>query len=165
MRGQIWATDSILGVAVLAFITLLSAFIWNSAASGNSQAEKYNDLTLGAMAASDAIVLTSGDPANWNHLPALDEDSVAAIGLAKSRNVLDAKKLERMQALNSSNYTLFRDRMGIPLYNYSISVLSLNGTEIWETGIAPPEDAQRVRVERFAVLEKEVVKVAVEIWE
>ena len=161
MRGQLWSFD--MAASVLMFFTAFMAFMfaWNYIAMQNSQDMEIRRMTDSAMMVSDQLVRTAGIPSDWTY------STVSSLGLASGDNVLNATKLGELLNLG---YGQAKAMLGLAEYEMLVEVMYVNGT-IVSAGGSPvsygslPSGARLVvPVERYALLDSNIVKLDLTLW-
>lgn len=156
MKGQIWAFDFLIAVAFLLLVFVLSYLVWNITVIRGESELDYVSMRLVAAVFSDSLLLRDGDPDGWEYA-----SSINAIGLVNENGVLDEDKLKK---LNSTNYSVARRIMGLGKYNYFINITNTSdGNTLYEIGNKTIE-VEKVVVERFALLNGDVVSIVFEVW-
>jgi len=138
-RGQIFTSDLIFAITIFLFILVLTVVYSNQVAFRVSLREEANESGNAALLASSALVLSRGEPVNWENL---ELEDINSIGLADSRNVISGEKLQRLADLNASYYQEAKALLGLAKYNAWIEVTNLDGSPVGEFGIEP--DANRL---------------------
>jgi hypothetical protein len=163
-RGQIFSTDLMMAAVVFLFILTMSIIYSGEVANRVYFLEENQARDQAALRAADAIVLSSGNPANWETLSSLD--SASSLGIAQSRNVLDEGKLLALLDLNAGNYSRIKDLLGASRYGLGISVLRLqNKQSLAEFGMQPGSEKNVSVVSRIALYQGEEVIVRVKVFE
>jgi hypothetical protein len=165
-KGQVWTIDFTSGAVMLTVVLLLFLLTWNSLALRWNSSNDYRQMQTDALLAAEALVATGGDPPGWEMLPAIDEDSLHAMGLADSRNVLSIAKVERLVAENATAYYAIREKLGVQRYELGIRILDLEqDNTYYEFGrFAGGMDTVAI-YKRLCVLDEEPVVLHVEVWE
>ncbi len=161
-KGQIFTTDLILAVTVFLFVLTLTVIYSNQVASRVGYWENTSDRASAALLASSALVLSPGEPSNWESLAIEDINS---IGLAESRNVLLPSKLQRLVDLNSGQYSEAKALLGLAKYGVRIEVSDLNKQLLKAFGLEPGSENQVSAFTRLAVLNGKPVLVKVKVFE
>ncbi|MEW6035466.1 MAG: hypothetical protein AB1529_02535 [Candidatus Micrarchaeota archaeon] len=163
-RGQVWSFDFLFSAALLFMILILYLLIWQNMEAVSKGSMEGSSLLAANLRVSDALVISPGDPANWSELGEINESTVESIGLADERNVLSARKLERMAALNSTHYEFFKEALGIPTREFQMEVVDLDDNLLYSFGNSSNESETSV-LERAALLNGTEVIVVVRVWE
>jgi hypothetical protein len=151
-RGQVWIIDAMVSGT---FITLLLFLLLSTQMQLSDQYAKADrEITnLNALLiASDSLVLTPGQPANWDRLSA--DAQMQSVGLASAPNVISTSKAARLQALNSTNYTSLKTLMGLGQFNTSVDITLLgNTTPLYSFGRRTGNETGSTVFERLAILD------------
>jgi len=161
-KGQIFTTDLLMASTVFLFILVLSIVYSNHVALRVYSWEKANERESAALLASRALVLSKGEPSNWEMLPLEDINS---IGLVDSKNVLSVEKLQRLVDLNALHYQEAKALIGLAKYNALITVSDLNSQLLAEFGIAPDKNSEVSSFTRLALEGNRIVLVKVKVFE
>ncbi len=163
-RGQIFSTDMMMAAVVFLFILTLSIVYSSEVANRVYFMEEGNARDQTVLQAADALVLSAGSPANWETLS--DLNTASSLGLVKSRNVLDAGKLQAILNLNAGNYGRIKELLGASRYDLGVSVLRLqNKQRLAEFGLQPSSENKVSAVSRIALYNGEEVIVRVKVFE
>ena len=160
-KGQIFTTDLILAVTVFLFVLTLTIIYSNQVANRAYYWEETNERELAALLASRALVLSHGEPANWERLSVEDMNS---IGLAGSRNVIDSRKLQRFADLNAGSYGEAKALLGLSKYDVRITISDLNQQLLESFGLEPDANKETSSFTRAALYGGEAVLVRVKVY-
>jgi len=152
LRGQAYSID--FAAAVLVFVLAFAFFLsfWQNSILSANAAIGRNRLGQAALAASDALVLTSGYPENWEaNASAAQSIGLAYPGLPHS---LSAAKLSNFTGID---YEKNRALLGLEggFYFY---VESADGGRIYEAGNSTVSGGRAVSIARIAVLDGKKVR-------
>jgi len=147
------------------FLAAMLVFMatWEAISASYYREARQRDMQTSLIGISDMLVLSPGDPANWE-TGALGNAN--AFGAAASRGTLSSQKLAALQSLNSS-YDKVREGMGAGASDVFISVEDTAGTALYRFGNpCPPAGSalDSASIERLAILEGEIVKLKVQVW-
>jgi len=165
-KGQMLSTEIVL--AMVLFMASLTAFLftWNSISSTYSQELQQRQLQVALTSISDQMVLSTGDPQDWEFSTLQDSNS---FGLAQSRGILSPQKLSALQTLNASYYDQVREGMGagrFDLYMETVDVAS--GEVLYRFGkmVDRSEIYQAsASIDRLALMNNSMVRLRVQLWE
>jgi len=164
MKGQIWSMDLISAATVLAIIILFFILMWNNLSIRWNSSNEYRQMQTDALFASEAIMVTSGEPNSWETKISIDE-SIDAIGLANERNELSAAKIEKLIFESPVDYDIVRYRLGVQKYELGIRIEDFETNQTYyEFGIFATGTENVVVIERLGILNDSVVKIFVEVW-
>ena len=161
-RGQIFTTDLIMAVTVFLFVLTLSIVYSNQVANRVGLWEETNEREHAALLASRALVLSPGEPSNWENLAVEDINS---IGLAVSKNAIDAGKLQRLADLNAGGYEEAKALLGLARYDAWVEVRDLNKQLLESFGLEPGSNKHVSSFTRAALYNGEAVLVRVKVFE
>ncbi len=163
IRGQVLVADAMLASIFLAmaFFVLLGTIDESMVRAGNADREISRKASL--LAASDSLVLSSGQPRDWNEIQVINETNVKSLGFASSPSSLSFEKLQRFAQANSTNYSILKSVMGLAESDAWVEVDFLeNNSPAYEFGIRPGENSTAGVIERLAVLGKSIVVLRIE---
>jgi hypothetical protein len=144
------------------FILLFFLIMWNSTAIRWNTESGYLQRFSSALFTSEALLTTSGEPANWETLEGVS--NVSTYGLVNGRNEISNAKIEKFVAENSS-YESIKSKVGMQFYDFKLTVTSLGGkNEYYEFGQGPPADAESTVIERLGLLNESIVLIRLEVW-
>ncbi|MCX8197108.1 MAG: hypothetical protein N3G80_02205 [Candidatus Micrarchaeota archaeon] len=162
-KGQLISTELVISSTIFVAALIVLFFSWNMISSSYFEEQTQKDMQTILLGISDMVVLSPGYPSNWEQG---DIAEVNAFGFASSRNVLSASKLSALAVLEGY-YPSAKEKMGAGPFDVSITVMDANsGSILYSFGRSPPQTAPFVSVsaERLALLEKNIVRVRVEVW-
>jgi len=162
-RGQVFATDFIVALSIFLFVLALALVLSNNVNVRASVIEEYNELEEASFNAVNQLILSGGEPINWNQFSDLNE--VNSLGLAESRNVLDKNKVEWLVDNNALQYNGVKELLGLSKYELRISLQDLNGTELNKIGMDADENKQIISVERYVLYDGNLCKIRIGVIE
>jgi hypothetical protein len=168
MRAQLFSFDFVLAVSLIFVLFGIALYVSDSAANSINNAENSRDVKISGEKALANLVETPGSPANWNHL-AFNDANVKSLGLASSKNVLNAAKVADFLSLVNSdprNYLLSKRILGLdlPSSNYSILIYAVNGSALGGISQMPSVDSSVFATDRLAIMDSQIVRVALKVW-
>lgn len=119
-RGQVFLVETIVAIATALLIAVIALHTFTSISNYRSGPDR---AAAAVERAASALVLSQGDPANWNTV----NGTVRSLGVASRPGVIDSYKLA---ALSSQNYT---ELLSLSPYRARISILK-DGNVIWSMG-------------------------------
>ena len=162
-QGQIFSIDLLISGAILIIILVSVIFFWNySQRKMTLQEQRFDLYALGEKALSQ-LLLTPGQPYNWESFSSNQDflDKVQALGLAPEPLVISSEKLNRFTALDYNQSKILLGLIG-PGYEYSLSIYSWNGTSFnpeSHFGQLQGEIPEISKISRLALLDEQIVKV------
>lgn len=164
-KSQIIVYDFLFGfLSFIVIITLVSLMWFRTSA----QAERYElekDQLHFATNIANQLIMTSGEPNNWEYDSAIYKDSNFTIGLATDNNILSNKKVEIFFNMNDSNYRGYdetKELLRLQQYNYYIKLRDINNN-VNATGKKPLENIS-VAVTRLVQIGNETKTLEVIIY-
>jgi hypothetical protein len=161
----VWGFDFLFASFILSVILILYLLTWQYLGLVSSQALEGSELLKANLAATNSLVFSPGDPANWNELATINESTVHSIGIVDERNVINERKVQTMAALNATHYELFKDYLGISKHEFQMQLKAENGSVLYVVGMAPGTENETSSLERVALLNGSMVRVVMEVWE
>lgn len=187
-KAQFFSVD--ITVAILVFISILiaSSLYWDYSTEKIKLAEKRGNIQLAAKNVLSNLIETEGNPSNWHNISENDFNTttVDSIGLAKSYSynnsninnralgltkygawVLDKDKIYALYN-RTSKYEDVKKILGISHYEYELKISVWNGVFYflqYSAGNTPHNATNIVRVDRYALLNDEWVKVNLLVWD
>lgn len=162
-KGQASSLDFVVATAMLFMVLILYILMLghiNAVSLGQIESGELLEANLDS---SGALLLSGGDPANWNELPLINGSTVHSIGLAESRNVLHPAKVQKFVSLNSSSYEFLKESIGLSKQDFLLEIWD-DDALLYRAGLVPPQEAQVSSLERPAMLNGSVVRVMVKVW-
>lgn len=150
-KGQIFATDLIVGLTVLLFVLVISTTSFGLIQNSLNQEEFYGEMQEKALTASEILVADSGQPNNWEMLSELND--INSFGLAKERNILDENKVDTLIDWNASKYTEIKEVLGLQKYEFYFKIEEMNGQMAKEFGTFPGTEEKTIVIERYVLFE------------
>ena len=163
-KGQIFSMDFM--IAMLVFLFMLAVTLSYSGEISNRIAliEKDSARFTYAQHAANAVMFSSGYPADWENLS--DLTTVTSFGLAENRNIISPAKVQRMADLNQSFYAGIKDLLGLSKYDLKIEIIKLDtGVKLKEFGTNPGSEDIVTSINRFGDYNGVTVNVRVKVFE
>lgn len=135
-------SDLLMAIAILFFIIVLSASLWNRSVNSMRLKEERNEMENLVLLISDQLIKGLGIPSDWN------KTNVVAIGLAKEDNILDPVKVSNFINLGTNKT---KNILGIGNYNFIFRLRDINENILVEYG-TPPINSNEVIIVRRVVL-------------
>ena len=151
-----------MAVTIFLFVLTLTIIYSNQVANRAYYWEETNEREHAALLASRALVLSPGEPANWERLGL---NSMESIGLAGSRNVIDSRKLQRFADLNEGSYEETKALFGLSRYDARVTISDLGGQLLESFGPEPDANTETSSLVRAALYNGEAVLVKVKVFE
>ena len=152
--------DILFAIGIFLVLLLLSLSLSRLAEQRSLLSSERADMELKAQLAMDTLLLTSGNPGNWD-----TNGSFSSLGLVTEGDyILDIHKVQAFEQRNST-YVNTSLALGIAGYQNYVHVMNASGT-IYSFGISPPYTVHDVViVQRLAVLDTLPVTVEVGVWQ
>lgn len=183
-RGQLFSQDIIFAIVLVLLTFSLWLTLRQRVLGVILMSDDRRQLDEAASSAMGQLLESSGMPTNWERLPLgndsnINETIVNSIGLVSDRNNLDTGKITVfVNMANSSvdNYTTTKKLLGLNRegYEFNFTISSLDGTLLYSVNNTPATSAAYSAsysavnttsfVERFALLNNSLVKVAMGVW-
>lgn len=165
LKGQVWSLDFFAVSVTMALLLMLFIITWNFLAIRWSNIQSYDELWSASLSATDALVITPGQPVNWEDVQMLNDSNVVTFGLANSRNVIDNNKLSRFADFTQSNYSIVKSKLGLVRYDFFINVTSMGKeTSYYQIGSKGSSVNEAVVFERLMLLNGSIVNLRMEVW-
>jgi hypothetical protein len=162
MKAQLWSLDFVLSAVVFSLALITVLFIWNYTNTETAERIEFKRAEGLVLSISDVLIRTSGVPDDWN------TTTVKVLGLASDENVLNRTKVERFLSLD---YNGSKRILGVPLYDYYFRLADINGGTIFINqteavkGVYPADAEIVVPVQRYGLLDGEIVKMGFILWD
>lgn len=152
-RGQMWLIDAMVSGTFITLILFVMLGIQGQFTDKYVQQDSEVSFANSVLAASDALVLTPGRPANWDYV-VISDSNLESFGLASSSNVISTAKALRLVAINATNYTAVKAALGLAASNVSIEIMLLgNVTPLYSFGTKSSNTSRSTVFERLAVMD------------
>lgn len=162
-KGQIFTIDLIIGITVLIFILTVSIIFSSNLGIRVNEFETGAEMKEIANFATNQLLYSPGDPADWENLGSLE--NVSAIGLAEENNLLNLQKVQTFTGSYPSDYNAIKNLLGLSKYDFYLSIERVSDKQqLYSFGIATPADATVVYNERIALLDGKEVFVKTEVY-
>lgn len=161
-RGQLFSSELVIASGFFIIAIVIFYMTYTSLASAYYEEQQDTQMQSVLLGISDSLVLSPGDPANWE---ASAKENASSFGLAYSPNRLSESKIAALQSLNSS-YQTVRVRMGAGAYDLYLSV-SNSTSVLYSFGLRANSSnslVQSLSNERLALLNDSTVQVYVQVW-
>ena len=163
-KGQIFSTDLMLA-SIIFLLILTTAITYSNQVSNRIYFfEQEEEMRQAGQQAANGLVLTNGNPANWENLPNID--NVNSIGIADSANMLNSSKITQLSALASSDYEDVKSILGIAKFDFKLEIISMQGNFTVESfGASPESESSIVSINRIAFYDGNNVVVRLKVFE
>ena len=127
-RSQYVSIDTLLALALFAFVLIVALWIWHYALEKVSSDASVQDLAIVGSHAATVLFETSGSPSHW-HNQTITQQSTSFIGLRHGAYISQSK-LDKLNNLTSNETATIHTLLGIrgPGYNYTIFYYRYNET-------------------------------------
>jgi len=164
LRGQIFSSEMMVSFSVFLGAFIIFLFVWNTMYNNYVEEQSDNKMQVVLIGISDAAVMSTGDPSNWDVVSGTDANSY---GFASTRNTLSPSKLYTMQEYFAANYTDMKDKMGAGGYDLYIDVMDTEGSTYYSFG--SPADTTNLSIsaitaERLSLMDDAIVNLRVQLW-
>jgi len=163
-KGQILSTELVLTFGIFMSALLIFLYVWGVVSYDYAQSQADREMQVVVLGISDALVLTSGDPVDWE---VSTPETFYSLGLAAAPNILSTAKLSALQSLNAS-YSTLHVSMGAGSFDTFVSAKLTNGTTLCQFGIPGDELAQNVssvtETRMVALDDGSLARLSVQVW-
>ncbi len=147
-RGQFFSPDLIIAMSVFIFALILFFSASNAVFYQTDLVNDRKDSDEIAHAALNALLLSPGQPSNWENVSFSD---VNVFGLVYRNNFIEKEKLFALfNDLNSSDYVNTKIKLGFGAYDVYLRVLGPSGEEIVGAGSVAYNPKIKLIYERIA---------------
>jgi len=163
-KAQIFSVDLIVASIVFLFILVLSHTYSTEISNRIYFMEQESQRINSAQDAVNSLLYSSGYPANWHNLSS--PLGISSLGIVKTRNIIDAEKISRLEDFNSSYYDEVRSLLGVGKYGLRISLIDMDTkNSLAEFGLEPSSTDKVSSVNRIAFYEGSEVLLRVKVFE
>jgi len=161
MKAQIWSFDYVVSAVIFVTAMIIILFFWSNATTQTLEQTQLSEMQEKTLTVSDVLIRNPGSPDNWTNL------TVVVLGLAGEEKILDRDKLFNF---TYTDYTKSKSILGIGKFEFYFQLLYSNDTQVAIDGVnitvgLLPVDAKIVTpVERYVLLDGEIVKVNFYLW-
>lgn len=159
MKGQIITTEFMLVATILVVLLIASLSFWFIGSSRFQENVDRTEIQLTALDVSDQLVKSGGFPEDWNE----HTSTTVSLGLVVYERDLDQSKVETF--MNNLTYSEIKDYLAIENLEILVTIYSLDGQTLYQTGSYPDNPETVANVRRAAVLGTDIVHVDVMIWQ
>lgn len=154
-KGQFFSPDLIIAMGVFIFALILFFSASNAVFYQTDLVGERKDSDETAHAALNALLLSPGQPRDWERLSFSD---VNVYGLTNSNNFIEEEKLTALLSdLNSSDYVSAKIKLGFGPYDIYLRLLGPSGEEIVGAGKVSTNPKIKLIYERVAFYESNQV--------
>ncbi len=156
-KGQISTLDLVMAAFVFILIFLTVMWSWNDTGLRIDRFEDRRGIYQKGLDVGEALVKTSGEPANWHSLNVANSSTVNSLGLASQDNVLDQAKIDRFGGME---YEEVRGILGLSREDFNLTIYNSTGGlgDALHSFGQPSLNLTKVRVSRYASLGDDVVE-------
>ena len=159
LKGQIWSTDFAISVTIFSLVIFMFYGLYQQIQVRYDNWYDYQLIQYHAHLFSNQLIMTPGDPANWEELSV---NASTSIGLAPERNVLSNEKLTLF--FNSTWYDTIRDKNHLP-YQFVVNITNLEGNETWYLMGNDSQSNISAPVQRLVLINDTPAWLYVKVWE
>lgn len=124
-KAQFFSTELIPVILIFLFLFFLSIIVWwNKTNEFATNLELY-DMRLAATNIAELLVTNSGNPLNWT------TESYEHFGVSDDYHIINNYKWDELISMSENNYTVMKEVLGIPEYDYMIELYDLNDNNIF----------------------------------
>ena len=178
-RGQLFSQDIMFAMVLVLFTFSLWLTLRQRVLNVIVTSDDRRQLDEAASSAMSQLLESSGMPTNWEWLSVINETTVNSLGLVSDRNNLNSGKIGIFVAManqSGNNYTTIKKLLGLNRegYKFNFTISSLDGTVLYSINNTPTTSAAYNAsysavnttsfVERYALLNNSLVKVAMGVW-
>ena len=156
-KGQISSTEFLIVSVVLVVLFLFASNYWNIITFRFGEKSLRSSLELSAIDMSDMLIKNPGVPGSWES----DVTKISSLGLAGSNHVLSEQKV---LAFTSLDYLQAKRILGIPTYEYTFRIRTLNNTLLYQSGGNPANASQIIIATRFVLFKNDIMKMEFGVW-
>jgi len=172
-KGQGFSTEFLLAYLIFSLVLILAFYLWNTTTADIIESKNRYEIEDKAVDLAEKLLRTRGIPANWSLA------DVESIGLADDSRILNPEKILAFIILmnsSNSNYENNKWLLGIGKYDFYFNMTDINGTTmiingtllndtLCATGKLPVNETSMITVPRVGILEDEIVKIRITVWE
>ena len=168
-RAQVFSGEFLIAYFIFSIALITTIYLWSNINSDMISSEHIYEMEETSVDTAEKLVNTGGLPDNWN-----SGDEILSIGLANESRILDRGKIVRfMEIMNASNsnYEDNKYLLGIGKYDFYINITDINdsgagmGNLSLLAGKLPVNETNKITVIRTAILDDEIVRVRLTVWE
>ena len=162
-KGQIFSTDLMLASIIFLLILTTATVYGNQVANRIYFMEQNSEMRQTGQQAANGLVLTSGNPANWQNQTV---ENIQSIGLANSANNLKKNKVQHLASLASSDYEDVKSILGVAKFDFRLEIISmLDNFTVESFGASPGSESSVVSINRIAFYDGNNVIVRLKVFE
>jgi len=163
--GQVLVHDFLVMTVLLIALITMFLIVWNSLAFHWDRQQDSAQLESESNALAALLVSSQGTPPSWERLPAGAEAQIASLGFAYQEGSLSMLKLSRAEDWSTTDYTSFKQRLGVFSREVHITVFDpIANLTLVAIGQSPPANSTRARAVRMAIYNGTIVQFAVTLW-
>jgi hypothetical protein len=161
-KAQISNFDLVIAASIFLFILFVMIGTWGEMTKNIYHYEDRRSTYYKGLDITGMLVTTPGDPSNWEQLDTVNSSTAYAIGFSSQPNVLDKDKLERFDTLE---YEQMRDLLGLSREDFHLLIHDIKGAdEIPLYSFGNSINRSHIRVDRYAILEDNMVRLSLELY-
>ena len=166
-KAQILSMDLLIAVLIVLIIMgTLAVFLYQYQIYDEQQ-KQLRDLELRSEPALNVIMLTKGNPEDWESSASSCSD-IKTLGIMHAPSIISEQKLKNLTLLD---YDCVRNTLGIPGYDFYFEarnstgqLFSVGGTTI-QSGILPPAGSEAIFSTRKAITDgSNLIDISLGVW-
>ena len=146
--------------------------LWEYSTRKAEDADIKRDINLHARYAMESLLLTSGNPAQWDTFIAVNTTTISTLGIATRPYEASGAKLVRLVARNATDYEEYKRLLGLSGYEFQLRVYeyvtaqqAYPAVPQFHIGKSPPGTAsERVVIERTGLKDGQRIRATLEVW-
>ncbi|MBN2014242.1 MAG: hypothetical protein JW778_03590 [Candidatus Altiarchaeota archaeon] len=161
-KAQISNFDLVIAAGIFLFILFVMIGTWGEMTNKINHFEDRRSTYYKGLDITEMLVKTPGNPPNWEQLDTLNPSTVYAVGFSSQPNVLDKDKLERFDTFE---YEQMRDLLGLSREDFHLLIHDVKGAdEIPLYSFGNSINRSHIRVDRYAILEDNLVRLSLKLY-
>jgi len=161
-KGQVSNFDLVIAMSIFIFILFVMVGTWDEISRKIYHYEDRRSTYYKGLDITDILIKTTGNPTNWDRLDTIDSSTVFAIGFASKPNVLDEDKIEKFESLE---YGEMKDILGLSKEDFNLVIHNIGGSdEILLYSFGDGLNKSHVRIDRYAILDEDLVRLSLKLY-
>jgi hypothetical protein len=123
-KTQFFSVELVLVMITFLVVSFVSLLVWWEKTNEYNNNVLDFDMQLAASNMAETLLVSSGKPFNW------DTNRINHVGVSDDYYIINDLKLDYLLGLSETNYSLMKELLGAPEYDYFIIIEDLSGNVV-----------------------------------
>jgi hypothetical protein len=171
-RGQLFSLDAVIAVGIFTIILISITWSWDLVTEKISIDNKQEEIAILSKNALSTLLITSGNPLNWNMESNdwFNSSNMHDLGVSFAPSIIQDGKISKLEEVNDTKYGDMKKLLGLRKYDFHLSFYIYDGDNYalqpeFEVGRNLPGNETFVHViNRYGLINNNWSKVKLKVW-